>query len=206
MRLSERVYGLLLKAYPRRYRERFEQPMMQLFSDQLRASNAPLKLTKLWLRTIADFLRTLPPRYLDPPATAYGAVQFSEPAKRSIYFARHQASSFSCREVTAEHLLLGILREDPELLPELAAAGADFVSAVESIETSPRRPPPMEDLRISFAVREILKLANEEATRSQSPNLAPRHLLAAILRREDTLAAQLLRGHGIDLDRLRRTE
>jgi hypothetical protein len=206
MRFSERVYGLLLKAYPRHYRRRFEGPMLQLFGDQLRAANTWGKLARLWVRTLADFLVTLPGRYLEPSPRGHGFENWTAAARHSVLSAREQASSFYCREITPEHLLLGILREDPELLPDLAAATTDFVLAIEAAETAPRRTPPMEDLRVSFTVCNIFELAKEEAALSNAQNLKPRHLLAAILRREDTLAAQLLRGHGIDLDWLRRTE
>ena len=39
MRFSERIYLILLKAYPTRYLRRYEEPMAQLFSDQLQRAN-----------------------------------------------------------------------------------------------------------------------------------------------------------------------
>jgi hypothetical protein len=202
MRLPERIYRLLLKAYPRRYRRHFEEPMAQTFSDQLRAAPTPRSLAALWLRTLADYLRTLPARHLEPPSTP-GLEAWTSSARRSVHYARYQASSFARHEITTEHLLLGILREDPHALPELAAGKADLVRHLEAVETAPRRTPPMEDLRLSFASRHILELARQEAALSGAPGVTPRHLLAAILQKEDTLAARLLRTHGITIERLR---
>ena len=36
MSLSQKLYRFLLRAYPRRYRDAYAQPMEQLFRDQLR--------------------------------------------------------------------------------------------------------------------------------------------------------------------------
>jgi hypothetical protein len=58
MRLSQRIYRLLLKAYPGRYLRRYGEPMAQLFSDQLRDANSSGGLVRLWSRTLADVLRT----------------------------------------------------------------------------------------------------------------------------------------------------
>ena len=60
MRFSERIYLILLKAYPTRYLRRYEEPMAQLFSDQLRHASGAGPLVHLWLRTLADLLRTMP--------------------------------------------------------------------------------------------------------------------------------------------------
>jgi ATP-dependent Clp protease ATP-binding subunit ClpC len=179
--------------------------MAQVFSDQLRAAPTTRGLAALWLRILADYLRTVPARYLERPSPR-GFEMWTFSARRSVFYARHQASSFGCSEITSEHLLLGILREDPKVLPELTAGKADLVRALEAVETNPRRTPPMEDLRVSFSVRHILELAKQEAALSRAHNVTSRHLLAAILQKDDTLAAQVLRRHGINIERLRRED
>ena len=102
MRLAERIYRLLLKAYPEQYRSRYEEPMAQLFADQLRAADTSWKLVRFWLRTLTDFVRTLPARHAENRVhTLYGlenaqsvpwapAVPWSLPAKTrlSIFRAR----------------------------------------------------------------------------------------------------------------------
>src|SRR5579864_4701509 len=122
MRLSERVYRALLKVYPKRYRERFGEQMGQLFADQLRASDTPKKFARVWLRTLADLARTVPARHLEPPAPhGHPFGSWSTSARRSVFYARYEASSFGRREITIEDLLLGMLRENRQS-PELAAA------------------------------------------------------------------------------------
>lgn len=198
MTRAERIYRILLKAYPRRYRERYEEPMAQLFADQLRAAGTARKRTALWLRTLADFACTLPARHWERPA--YG--DWSTAARRSVFYARYEASSFGRREISADHLLLGILREGP-VLPELAALRQEWVAAVETAEGVPRRKPPKRAVPINFATREILAQAKAEAERAQAPRVTTRHLLAAIVQQPATPAAQWLVRHGISLERLR---
>lgn len=207
MRLSQRIYRLLLKAYPKCYRQQFEEQMALLFADQLRAAAASKKLARLWLRTLGDFLRTLPARYLEAPGprSQYGFEIWTESARRSILFARYEASSFGKREITAEHMLLGILRVDPPTR-ELAALRQEFAQEIEAAEGTTRRKPPIlaENLLVSFPLREILSIAHEEARRERGQNVTPRHLLTAVAQKGGTLAADLLHRRGFDPERLRR--
>ena len=62
---SERLYRILLKAYPGGYRRKYEEAMAQCFRDQLRAANTIGKWVRLWLRTMADFALSLPARHLE---------------------------------------------------------------------------------------------------------------------------------------------
>lgn len=62
---SERLYRILIKAYPSGYRRKYEEAMAQCFRDQLRAANTIGKWVRLWLRTMADFALSLPARHLE---------------------------------------------------------------------------------------------------------------------------------------------
>ena len=53
--------------------------------------------------------------------------RFSVRARRSIFFARYEASKLGTTEVTAEELLLGILREDKFVA---ARVGLDALAAI----------------------------------------------------------------------------
>jgi putative ABC transport system permease protein len=50
------VYGLLLRAYPRRYRARFGDDMAEVFADRLRDARrrGVLAVAELWMRTVVD--------------------------------------------------------------------------------------------------------------------------------------------------------
>ena len=61
MNRSERLYHVLLRAYPESFRRRYEAAMMQLFRDQLRdASGSAAARAGVWLQTIVDIARSAP--------------------------------------------------------------------------------------------------------------------------------------------------
>jgi hypothetical protein len=197
MRFSERLYRILIRAYPRRYREHFAESMACCFRDQLRAAATPVALTRLWLRTLADLAWSVPARHLDGRARVHlGHSEIGEQVRMSVFFARQEASSFSRSEITVEHLLLGLLRNDAELAARLGPqAVAAIVQSIEHAETSARRVPPMEDLRLSRESRCAWFYALVDAG---GQPVEPRHLLRGILARPGTLAARLLREQGIE--------
>jgi hypothetical protein len=58
----ERVYRGLLRLYPKAFRARFSDEMVQLFSDQLRdarTAGAPAGAARTWLRTLGDLAVTV---------------------------------------------------------------------------------------------------------------------------------------------------
>ena len=48
MTLSERMYRLMLRAYPARYREKYAEPMACCFRDQLRQARTASAFRRLW--------------------------------------------------------------------------------------------------------------------------------------------------------------
>jgi hypothetical protein len=83
MTRHERLYRRLLSIYPASFRDRYEQEMVTLFTDQLRdarSSGRPMQIVRLWLRSLGDLLSTAPgqhmaeeelvPRPLDAAAVA----------------------------------------------------------------------------------------------------------------------------------------
>ena len=203
---SERIYRILLKAYPRRYRERYGEPMAQLFRDQLRAANTFGKWARLWLRTVVDLALTVPARYFDRWPWAHPMLlNYSQHAMRAIFFARYVAASGNDSEITLEHLLLGTLRENHGLACQLVGRGGyDVISQAIGRETIPisrdgrRR---IAQLPLSIASKKALETAYNRA-RAASTKVTPQHLLAAILDQPESLAARLLRSHAVDLSRV----
>jgi hypothetical protein len=192
MGLSEKVYHILLLAYPRHYRLIYAEPMRQLFRDRLREVHSISELLALWARTLADWAVSVPKQYWEG-ATPHPHLDFAslDPGRRCMFLARHEASSFSRNEIKLEHLLLGVLREEPSVVCDADAV----VRAIEANEPAGRRPPPMEDLRCSWETIRVWEAASKLA-RAEGRQVAPRDLVAGILREQETLAARLLREHG----------
>lgn len=199
MSLSERVYRLLLMAYPSKYRREFAEPMAQHFRDQLRAASAENRLAGFWFRTLTDLIRTVPLRHLERFAPRHGNSQFTDDARQAIFFARSEASSFARPEISREHLLLGLLRSDPTLRSTLGPRGVeDVVGRIESAEAGTRRVPPMETLPLSQECKIAAGQAIKEAAKTGDSRVSTVHLMKAILRQDTTLAARILRDCGLD--------
>ena len=50
--------------------------------------------------------------------------RYTERARRAIFFARYEASQYGSSHIAAEHLLLGLLREDRTLTRRILPSGA----------------------------------------------------------------------------------
>jgi hypothetical protein len=72
---SERVYRWLLKAYPDQFRREYEEPMLQLLRDQLRACGGDRRcVALLWGRTLADTLRAAPTMHWEAATASGGSI------------------------------------------------------------------------------------------------------------------------------------
>ncbi len=123
--------------------------------------------------------------------------RFNEHVRRSLFFARYEASRTSSRSIGSEHLLLGMLREaDPafsELLDETgrgrarASGGAarrsshagtgEHLAGPAAWPKRPRRP-------------SLLRFTRQRAWATRASG--SEHLLLGLLRAEDCTAAQYL--------------
>lgn len=193
---SEKIYGFLLRAYPRGYRTRYAQPMAQLFRDRLGEVRTHSNLVALWTRTLADWVVSVPARHWEQLLSRLHRSPFADSARRCFVFASAEASSFSRREITVEHLLLGIMREERSQFS--AAAQEAVCRAIESSEPAGRRVPPMEDLRLSDQTRRVIASAKQIAAAAGRQEISPSDLVAGIQLESNTMAARLLREHLAD--------
>jgi len=124
--------------------------------------------------------------------------RYTENARRAIYFARYEASVRGTAQITAEQLLLSILRKDKTVASRL---GWDTLNAIRKELDQPgppgERTPTSVDLPISLQMQSALELAVEEADALGSKSIDTPHLILGLLRVQDSLAAQLLRKHGL---------
>jgi len=203
MRFSERIYRTLLKAYPTRYLHRYGEPMTQLFSDQLQRASGGGQLVRLWLRTLADLLRSAPAQHLERLLRQSMFSMYNDAAKRSIFFARYTALGLGHASITAEDILAGLLREDREIRGWLNREALDEIRQAIGVAGRPTQKTALGPMPLSDTVKQILLLASSEAERIGTKKILPRHVVAGIVSQGQTLAADLLRRNGINLDRLR---
>jgi ATP-dependent Clp protease ATP-binding subunit ClpA len=131
---------------------------------------------------------------------------FTEEARRSIFFARYEASQFHSPLVETYQLLLGVLRVGVprfDLFMPLASSKeslriqiAEYAAVREKVSVSPGLP-------LSEECERALTNAEEEAGKLGHSSVGPEHLLLGLLREESSFAAQLLRERGAEIGRIR---
>jgi hypothetical protein len=132
--------------------------------------------------------------------------RYTENARRLIFFARYEASQHGSFYINTEHILLGLLREDKAMMHRLVGP-IDLEKRIRSeIEkTSPRRDglPASVEVPLSADSIKILNLAVREADKLRHRYIGTEHILLAIMRLKDCLAARLLSSMSADADVIR---
>jgi len=132
--------------------------------------------------------------------------RYTERARRVIFFARYEASQFGSMTIETEHLLLGLLREDRNIISRflhLASSPDNVRALIESRFTIREKVPTSVDLPLSMECKRILAYAAEEAERLLHRHIGTEHLLLGIFREEKCVAAEVLQQLGIGLDAIR---
>jgi ATP-dependent Clp protease ATP-binding subunit ClpC len=133
--------------------------------------------------------------------------RYTEKARRVIFFARYEASQFGAQAIEAEHILLGLLREDKQLTQKFFRSPH---STVESIRREIESRTPLRDkvsasvdLPLSSNAKRVLSYAADESERLGHRHIGTEHLLLGILREDKSSAAEILYERGLRLNQIR---
>jgi predicted enzyme related to lactoylglutathione lyase len=132
--------------------------------------------------------------------------RYTEKARRTIFFARYEASQFGSPYIEAEFILLGMLRDDPSLSMRFFRSRTTPESLRKEIEqhrTFGEKFNTSVDIPLSNESKHVLAYAAEEAERLGHPFISTEHLLLGILREQNSFASQLLQQHGINVGEVR---
>ena len=133
--------------------------------------------------------------------------RYTEKARRTIFFARYEASQFGAPQIEMEYLLLGLLREDKNLVARFfSRLGASLDSIRQEIESRTQQRERIStslDLALTKEAKQALAFATEEADRLGHRHINTEHLLLGLLRVEDSLTAQILSKIGLRLSDVR---
>jgi hypothetical protein len=124
--------------------------------------------------------------------------RYTERARRSVFFARYEASMFGSPYIEPEHLLLGILREDRSLRDVLPVPARDQIRGqVEGNHPGRERLSTSVDVPLSAASKRAMVYGAEEADLLRSREIECDHLVLGLLRLEPSVVAELLSPHGV---------
>jgi len=131
--------------------------------------------------------------------------RYTEKARRVIFFARYEASQYGSPHIETEHLLLGILREDKQLVQHCLPRGAGEAvrKKVDALTPSSAKVSTSVDLPVSQPSKHVLAYAAEESDRLKHEHIGTEHLLIGLLREENETAARILGELGVNLTETR---
>ncbi len=131
--------------------------------------------------------------------------RYTESARRTLFFARYEASEFGSMSIETEHILLGLVREGKGIVahvlpPPIADASRDEihrrVARREKIATSIEIP-------FSEQTKLVLQHAAREADDLRHGYIGPEHLLLGLMREDESVAGSVLLGQGLRLPAVR---
>ncbi len=92
--------------------------------------------------------------------------RYTEKARRTIFFTRYEASQFGSLYIETEHILLGLLRENRELVRLLPqGSGESIRKQIEAHTTFFEKVSTSVDLKLSNESKRVLAYGAEEAER-----------------------------------------
>ena len=133
--------------------------------------------------------------------------RYTEKARRVIFFARYEASQFGASQIEAEHILLGLIREDKNLTNRFfhrAQANIDLIrKEIEGRTILRDRMTTNIDLPLAAEAKRVLNFAVEESERLGNRHIGTEHLLLGLMREENSIAAEILYDRGLRLSEIR---
>ena len=126
--------------------------------------------------------------------------RYTERARRVIFFARYEATRYGSRTIELEHLVLGLLREDPNIVERFSAQQpAEVLRGIVGKDLQVRGGVPASiDLPLSDSCRKVLAHAREEADALNHRFIGTEHLLLGVLGQTDSHCASALKNAGLD--------
>ncbi|MBW3638111.1 MAG: ATP-dependent Clp protease ATP-binding subunit, partial [Armatimonadetes bacterium] len=132
--------------------------------------------------------------------------RFTERARRVILLGQEEAGKMNSGHVGTEHLLLGLVRENEgvaaQVLQKMGVSLGKVRIEIEA-EVQPGSDAGGTEPKLTPKAKRVLELAADEARRMRHNYIGTEHLLLALLREKDGLAATVLRRLGLNLEKAR---
>lgn len=134
--------------------------------------------------------------------------KFTNRAKQVIKLAKKEAQRLNHNYLGTEHLLLGLLKLGQGVAVNvLRNLGLDFETVRQEVERLVGYGPEIQvygDPALTGRVKKVFEYANEEAAQLGHNYVGTEHLLLALLRQNDGVAAQVLENLNVDLQEVRK--
>lgn len=132
--------------------------------------------------------------------------RFNDRAKRVLALAQDEAIRMHHSHLGVEHLALGLIREGEGIAARtLDRLGIDLLRFRTGVESAVGRGDPEKDVTqvtLTPRVKRVLELAIEESKKLGHSHIGTEHLLLAMAREGESVAAGVLRSLGAEMDRI----
>lgn len=128
----------------------------------------------------------------------FGQERYTEKVRNAFFFARYESSRWGTQAVEPEHILLGLIRADPELFRQLALGSQDVIESIRSAVVIPQNPgkPPTDIIPLSPSATKTVKIAIVESERLGHDYIGTEHLLLGLLLTVESQASNILGEQG----------
>jgi len=127
---------------------------------------------------------------------------FTEAARKAIEYARDEASRLKHDYIGTEHLLLGLIRLGEgvavEVINNLGLELEDLKASIEEVVQPSGGTMTMGQLPLTARAKKTLEVSGQEARALKSKDIDTEHILLALLKDEEGVAAQVLSTYEID--------
>jgi ATP-dependent Clp protease ATP-binding subunit ClpC len=127
---------------------------------------------------------------------------FTESARKAIEYARDEASRLRHDYIGTEHLLLGLIRlgegRAVEIMSNLGLDLDDLKGSIEEVVQPSGGTMTMGQLPLTARAKKTLEVSGQEARALKSKDIDTEHILLALLKDEEGVAAQVLSTYEID--------
>jgi ATP-dependent Clp protease ATP-binding subunit ClpA len=142
-------------------------------------------------------------RWLVP--TVRGFDRLDERSRRTMFFAHQEARDRGGRTIEPEHLLLGLLKDQPDILSSSSNPSIDLDRLISELRASvarAERAPKEAEIPFSRRTKDVLRKWMEQA--GAHAHVRPEHLVPALL--ADDRIAQVLGAYGVTASDIRHVE
>ncbi len=127
---------------------------------------------------------------------------FTENARKAIEYARDEAARLRHDYIGTEHLLLGLVRLGEgvsiEIMADLGLDPVDLKASIEEVVQPSGGTMTMGQLPLTARAKKTLEVSGQEARALKSKDIDTEHILLALLKDEEGVAAQVLSTYEID--------
>jgi len=127
---------------------------------------------------------------------------FTELARKAIEYARDEAARLRHDYIGTEHLLLGLIRlgegRSTEIITNLGLEPQDLKASIEEVVQPSGGTMTMGQLPLTARAKKTLEVSGQEARTLKSKDIDTEHILLALLKDEEGVAAQVLSMYDID--------